>query len=195
MDTVTRAPMAIVQAEEGGIGVIDRGFKAGDIEPQVREVEVVKRTQHGVIADPYTISMSASLHEARAAIEGSRVGTLVVVDEHRKLKGLLTERDVRFVADAAHVSASSVAARMTPLEKLVVQVGPLSIEEAERVMVERKVKKLPLVDEQGVLTGLVTARDIIKQKRLPFATRDATVGSASGLPSARRVTISSGPPS
>ena len=80
--------MAIVQAEEGGIGVIDRGFKAGDIEPQVREVEVVKRTQHGVIADPYTISMSASLDEARAAMAGSRVGTLVVVDEHRKLKGL-----------------------------------------------------------------------------------------------------------
>ena len=166
-------PMAIVQAEEGGIGVIDRGFKAGDIESQVREVEVVKRTQHGVIADPYTISMSASLNEARAAIEGSRVGTLVVVDEHRKLKGLLTERDVRFVADAAHASASSVAARMTPLEKLAVQVGPLAIEEAVRIMVERKVKKLPLVDEQGVLTGLVTARDIIKQKRLPFATRDA----------------------
>ena len=67
-------------------------------------------------------------------------------------------------ADAAHVSASSVAARMTPLEKLVVQVGPLAIEEAERVMVERKVKKLPLVDEQGVLAGLVTARDIMKQR-------------------------------
>ena len=173
MDTVTRAPMAIVQAEEGGIGVIDRGFRAGDIESQVREVEVVKRTQHGVIADPYTISMSAGLNEARAAIEGSRVGTLVVVDEHRKLKGLLTERDVRFVTDSPHLSASSVAARMTPLEKLVVQVGPLAIEEAERIMVERKVKKLPLVDEQGVLMGLVTARDIIKQKRLPFATRDA----------------------
>src|SRR5512143_3434918 len=64
MDTVTRAPMAIVQAEEGEIGVIDRGFRPGDIAPQVREVEIVKRTQHGVIADPYTIAATASLAEA-----------------------------------------------------------------------------------------------------------------------------------
>ena len=180
MDTVTRAPMAIVQAEEGGIGVIDRGFKVGDIESQVREVEIVKRTQHGVIADPYTISVSASLAEAVVAMDRSRVGTLVVVDGHCKLKGLLTQRDVRFVADAGH----GVAARMTPLEEVVVHVGSLSIGEAERIMVERKIKKLPLVDEQGVLTGLITATDIMKQKRLPFATRDAhgrlRVGAAIG---------------
>ena len=180
MDTVTRAPMAIVQAEEGGIGVVDRGFKVGDIESQVREVEIVKRTQHGVIADPYTVSASASLAEVVAAMDRSRVGTLVVVDEQRKLKGLLTQRDVRFVAGAGH----GVAARMTPLEELVVHVGPLSIGEAERVMVERKIKKLPLIDEQGVLTGLITAKDIVKQKRLPFATRDAhgrlRVGAAIG---------------
>src|SRR6187401_1900460 len=65
MDTVTRAPMAIVQAEEGGIGIIDRGFRNGEIQPQVREVEIVKRTQHGVIADPYTIRPDATLSEAR----------------------------------------------------------------------------------------------------------------------------------
>ena len=98
MDTVTRAPMAVVQAEEGGIGIIDRGFKPGDIEPQVREVEKVKRTQHGVIGDPYTILDSASLADAVTAMRRSRVGTLVVVDEARKLKGLLTERDIRFIA-------------------------------------------------------------------------------------------------
>src|SRR5215211_580930 len=64
MDTVTRAPMAIVQAEEGGIGIIDRGFRPGEIEPQVREVEIVKRTQHGVITDPYSISASSTIADA-----------------------------------------------------------------------------------------------------------------------------------
>src|SRR5512133_3703960 len=77
MDTVTRAPMAIVQAEEGGIGIIDRGFRAGEIEPQVREVEIVKRTQHGVITDPYSIAPSASLAEAMSLMARSRVGRLV----------------------------------------------------------------------------------------------------------------------
>src|SRR5262245_35628185 len=76
MDTVTRAPMAIVQAEEGGLGVIDRGFRPGDIQPQVREVEIVKRTQHGVIADPYSVSPSAAVDEAAALMARSRVGTL-----------------------------------------------------------------------------------------------------------------------
>src|SRR5215216_2894777 len=76
MDTVTRAPMAIVQAEEGGIGIIDRGFRPGEIEPQVREVEQVKRAQHGVIADPYRIAPGATLDEAAAAMSRSRIGTL-----------------------------------------------------------------------------------------------------------------------
>src|SRR3982751_3067009 len=98
MDTVTRAPMAIVQAEEGGIGVIDRGFRPGDIQPQVREVEKVKRTQHGIIRDPYPIPASASVDEAAGLMSRSRVGTLVIVDEQRRLSGLLTERDLRFVA-------------------------------------------------------------------------------------------------
>jgi IMP dehydrogenase len=182
MDTVTRAPMAVVQAEEGGIGIIDRGFKPGDIEPQVREVEKVKRTQHGVIGDPYTILDSASLADAVTAMRRSRVGTLVVVDEARKLKGLLTERDIRFIGNDAR--AGAVASRMTPLEQLVVHEAPLSIEAAERVMVDRKIKKLPLVDRRGVLAGLITAKDIVKQKRLPFATRDAQgrlrVGAAIG---------------
>jgi len=167
MDTVTRAPMAIVQAEEGGIGVIDRGFRPGDIEPQVREVEIVKRTQHGVIPDPYTISPNATLGEARDAMRRSGVGTLVVVDPANRLEGLLTERDARFVGDAARV-----AERMTPVDRLVLHEGPAALDEAERLMVGRKVKKLPLVDRERRLIGLVTAKDILKHKRLPSATRD-----------------------
>src|SRR3954466_26384 len=80
MDTGTRAPMAIVQAEEGGMGIIDRGFRPGEIEPQVREVEIVKRTQHGVITDPWSIAPGASLDEAASLMARSRVGTLVVLD-------------------------------------------------------------------------------------------------------------------
>lgn len=167
MDTVTRAPMAVVQAEEGGIGIIDRGFAPGDIEPQVREVEIVKRTQHGIIPDPYTIRPDASIDEARLIMEQSRVGTLVVVDEQHRLQGLLTERDVRFVGGHHRVSE-----RMTPTGSLVLHEGPISIAAAERLMIEKKVKKLPLVDAAGRLLGLITAKDIIKHQQSPFATRD-----------------------
>ena len=180
MDTVTRATMAIVQAEEGGLGIIDRGFRAGDIGPQVREVEIVKRTQHGVIPDPYTIADSDSLDHAAATMARSGVGTLVVVDETRRLLGLLTERDLRFAAS----DGLQVRDRMTPVDRLVVHAGPVSTEQAERLMVERKIKKLPLVDDAGRLVGLITAKDILKQQRLPFATRDAQgrlrVGAAIG---------------
>ena len=180
MDTVTRAPMAIVQAEEGGIGIIDRGFRSGDIEPQVREVEKVKRMQHIIIRDPYAVTPGTPLAAAVALMKRTRAGTLVVVDEQRRLKGLLTERDVRFV----NTGQGTVATRMTPVESLVVGHGELSLAVAERIMVERKVKKLPLVDDQGALIGLITAKDIDRQERLPFATRDGhgrlRVGAAIG---------------
>ena len=180
MDTVTRAPMAIVQAEEGGIGIIDRGFRPGEIDPQVREVEIVKRTQHGVITDPHHIGPGESLAEAAALMARSGVGTLVVVDENQRLRGLLTERDMRFVRDRP----AAVSERMTPLDRLVVHRGPLAADEAERLMIERKVKKLPLVGEDGRLIGLITARDLMHQRRVPFATRDSQgrlrVGAAIG---------------
>jgi len=180
MDTVTRAPMAIVQAEEGGLGIIDRGFKAGDISPQVREVEKVKRTQHLIIRDPYAVAPSTPLSEAIEEMRRRRMGTLVVVDGNRRLKGLLTERDVRFVAQ----DQATVAERMTPIDKLVVGEGELSTDAAQQLMIERKVKKLPLVDRDGTLVGLITAKDIGRQERLPFATRDAhgrlRVGAAIG---------------
>lgn len=180
MDTVTRAPMAIVQAEEGGIGIIDRGFRPGEIEPQVREVAIVKRTQHGVITDPFQVGPSASLDAASAIMRRSRVGSLVVVDDARRLRGLLTERDMRFVPRAG----GRVSDRMTPLDRLVVHTGAIDPEAAERLMAERKIKKLPLVDPEGVLIGLITARDLLRQRRMPFATRDAQgrlmVGAAIG---------------
>jgi len=180
MDTVTRAPMAIVQAEEGGIGIIDRGFRNGDIEPQVREVAKVKRMQHIIIRDPYSVNPEAPLSEAVGLMKRKRAGTLVVVDGNRRLKGLLTERDVRFV----NTREGTVASRMTPVESLVTGEGELTLDVAERMMVERKIKKLPLVDQHGTLLGLITAKDIHRQERLPFSTRDAhgrlRVGAAIG---------------
>jgi IMP dehydrogenase len=168
MDTVTRAPMAVVQAEEGGLGIIDRGFRTGDIGPQVREVEKVKRTQHIIIRDPYGVTPGTPLGDAVALMRQKRLGTLVVVDEQRRLEGMLTERDIRFVPG----DEGTVASRMTPVERLVVGEGELTLPEAERLMVERKVKKLPLIDSEGKLLGLITSRDIVRQERLPFATRD-----------------------
>ncbi len=180
MDTVTRAPMAIVQAEEGGLGIIDRGFRNGDIEPQVREVEKVKRMQHVIIRDPYAVTPQTSLADAVAMMRRTRAGTLVVVEGPRRLKGLLTERDVRFV----NTREGTVASRMTPVEALVTGQGELTLDVAERLMVERKVKKLPLVDPHGTLIGLITAKDITRQERLPFSTRDThgrlRVGAAIG---------------
>ncbi len=180
MDTVTRAEMATVQAEEGGLGIIDRGFRNGDIEPQVREVEKVKRMQHIIIRDPYAVMPSTSLADAVGLMRDTRAGTLVVLEGPRRLHGLLTERDVRFV----NTSSGTVASRMTPLDALVVGHGELTLKQAEHLMRERKVKKLPLVDDEGGLIGLITARDIHRQERLPFATRDGhgrlRVGAAIG---------------
>lgn len=180
MDTVTRAPMAIVQAEEGGLGIIDRGFRNGDIEPQVREVAKVKRMQHIIIRDPYSVTPETSLVDAVALMRRRRAGTLVVIDANRKLKGLLTERDVRFV----NTKEGVVSSRMTPVDALVTGQGELTLAAAEKTMVQRKIKKLPLVDKDGTLIGLITAKDIHRQERLPFATRDAhgrlRVGAAIG---------------
>ncbi|MBM3778856.1 MAG: IMP dehydrogenase [Acidimicrobiia bacterium] len=168
MDTVTRAAMAIAVAEQGGIGVIDRGFRAGEIAPQVREVDIVKRRQHGVISDPYTIAPGASLARARDQMRATGVGTLVVVDGQRRLAGLLTNRDLRFADD----TADTVASRMTPRDRLVVHRGLPTPAVAAGTMRTHKIKKLPLVDAGDVLTGLVTARDLLAQQARPFATRD-----------------------
>ena len=167
MDTVTRAAMAAVLAEEGGIGVIDRGFRAGDIAPQVAEIASVKRTQHGVIADPHTVSDDCPVSEAVRRMKDTGVGTLVVVDRQRRLKGLLTERDVRFVSGQLRV-----ADRMTHRPGLIVHVGPISLADAEQVMTSHKIKKLPLVSADDTVLGLITAKDLLNHRRHPFATRD-----------------------
>ena len=178
MDTVTRADMAIAVAEEGGLGIIDRGFRSGEIDPQVREVQIVKRKQHGVISDPYTIAPDASLAEAAARMRDTGVGTLVVVDAQRRVQGLLTTRDLRFVDHSG-----KVASRMTPRDRLIAHTGEPETQ-AEETMRTHKIKKLPLLNADGTLRGLITAKDLVSQRHLPFATRDAhgrlRVGAAIG---------------
>jgi IMP dehydrogenase len=168
MDTVTRSEMAIAVAEEGGLGIIDRGFRSGEIEPQVREVSIVKRKQHGIINDPYTTTAAASLAEAAAQMRRTGVGTLVVVDPARKVEGLLTTRDLRFT----ETTNGTVGARMTPRQQLVTHTGIPDLATAEELMRTHKIKKLPLVDRDGTLLGLIAARDLVMQRKLPFATRD-----------------------
>ena len=179
MDTVTRAEMAIAVAEEGGIGIIDRGFRSGEIEPQVREVQIVKRTQHGIIKDPYTIAPGATLSDAAAAMRRTGVGTLVVIDEARRVQGVLTTRDLRFVD-----LAGTVESRMTPRDRLIAHVGLPDPGAAEATMRAQKIKKLPLLHQDGTLLGLITAKDVMSQRQLPFATRDShgrlRVGAAIG---------------
>jgi IMP dehydrogenase len=179
MDTITRAAMAIVLAEEGGLGVIDRGFRSGDIGPQVAEVSAVKRRQHGVIGDPHAIRPDQAIGEARQRMDATRVGSLAVIDADGRFVGLLTERDLRFVPAAARVGD-----RMTPRERLVVHEGQADHAAAEALMTRHKIKKLPLVGKDGRLIGLITAKDLIKHRQHPFATRDAQgrlcVGAAIG---------------
>jgi IMP dehydrogenase len=181
MDTVTRAEMAIAVAEEGGIGIIDRGFRSGDIDPQIREVEKVKRRQHGVIVDPYTIAASAPVSAASEMMRRTGVGSLVAVDGSGRVAGLLTMRDLRFVPPAA---STTVADRMTPRDRLIVSQDGIDLSRAEDLMRTHKIKKLPLVRADGTLAGLITAKDLLKQEQLPFATRDShgrlRVGAAIG---------------
>ena len=167
MDTITRAAMAVVLAEEGGIGIIDRGFRAGDIAPQVAEVLAVKRTQHGTILDPHAIGEDARIADAARLMRQTGIGTLAVVDASSHLKGLLTERDVRFVPGDVPVRE-----RMTPRERLVTHTGMTSLANAEALMTAHKIKKLPLVNADNTVLGLVTAKDLLKHRRHPFATRD-----------------------
>jgi len=131
------------------------------------EVTAVKRTQHGIIRDPHTIHANRRVGDAVRLMDRTGVGTLVVTGEDNRLVGLLTRRDVRFVPDD-----SPIADRMTPRDRLVVYTGPISFADAERIMTERKIKKIPLVNPDQTVLGLITARDLVNQRTHPFATRD-----------------------
>jgi len=165
MDTVTTAPMAITLAQLGGIGAVHRFL---DTPLQVAEVEQVKRSLHSVIQDPYTIDVRSTIGRARAESRQRRVTSLLVTDDDRRLLGILTERDVR----AATKDDTLVEETMTPYARLVTARPDVSPRQARALMNQHRIEKLPLIDDDGRIAGLITLRDLGMSERYPDATRD-----------------------
>jgi IMP dehydrogenase len=166
MDTVTESAMAVAMARVGGLGVIHRFMS---IERQVAEVARVKRSEGYVVEQPATIAPEASIEQARQAMASAGIGGLVVIDSSGRLLGMVTRRDVLFAEDPAR----RVREVMTPREKLVTVAVGIDLDEARRQLHAHRVEKLPLVDHDDHLRGLVTAQDIIKIEQHPDATKDS----------------------
>jgi IMP dehydrogenase len=178
MDTVTESAMAIAMARAGGLGAIHRFMT---IERQAAEVSRVKRAESYVVESPATITPMATVGEARQAMEISGIGGLMVVDDGGQLLGLLTRRDVLLAPDPQ----AAVEALMTPRTRLVTAPVEISMEEARRLLHQHRIEKLPLLDSEGRVAGLITSQDIIKSHKYPQATKDGKgrlrVGAAVGV--------------
>ncbi|MFN8138226.1 MAG: IMP dehydrogenase [Fimbriimonadales bacterium] len=176
MDTVTEARMAIAMAREGGVGVIHRNMT---IDQQADMVDRVKRSEHGVIHDPIRLGPTNTIMEAVALMERYHISGVPITDESGKLVGILTNRDIRFVTEFER----PISERMTAANLITGKVGT-TLEQAERILQEHRIEKLPLVDDSGILIGLITIKDIMKVKQFPNATKDAkgrlVVGAAIG---------------
>ena len=182
MDTVTESEMAIALAQEGGIGIIHKNMP---IERQGLEVDRVKRSENGVIVDPLTLPPTATVGEAIQIMDSRNIGG-VPITEHGILKGILTRRDMRFLES----KETRIVDVMTK-DKLVTAPENTSLTEAARILRENKVEKLLLVDEKYQLKGLITIKDIDKNLRFPFASKDSRgrlrVGAAVGVGDFERV--------
>lgn len=164
MDTVTEHSMAITIARLGGIGVIHRFIS---IDKQVDEVNKVKRAENIVINDPYKIGKYATVKDVRKVFEDKGVSGLLVVDDGERLIGIVTSRDILFQPDDRPVTEI-----MTPREKLIVAHQGIDLEEAKKLLWEYRIEKLPIVDDEWHINGLITAADIIKKIQYPEAARD-----------------------
>lgn len=165
MDTITTAPMAIAMARLGGIGVIHRFL---GMEDQVAEVGRVKRYLNYVVEDPYSIGPDSTIGEARKEVARRRVTGLLVTDSEQRLAGILTARDLRAApSDEARVSES-----MTPVDRLITAAPGVSLQEARAVMHRNRIEKLPLVDGERHVAGLITLRDLSLRDQYPQASRD-----------------------
>jgi IMP dehydrogenase len=167
MDTVTEARMAIAMARQGGIGVLHRNLSIAD---QAHQVDVVKRSESGMITDPVTVRPDATLAELDALCGQYRVSGLPVVDERGVLLGIITNRDLRFVS-GADFESRRVREVMTPMPLVTAPVG-IAREEAAALLAKHKIEKLPLVDATGHLRGLITVKDFVKSEQYPNATKD-----------------------
>ncbi len=164
MDTVTEAKLAIAIAREGGIGVIHKNMS---IDEQARQVHAVKRAENGMIYDPVTIRLGATVSDALKMMEEYHIGGIPVVDKDGMLKGIVTNRDLRFELDLNR----PVDEVMTS-ENLVTTSQSTNLEEAAQILQQHKIEKLPVVDHDGRLVGLVTYKDITKAKDKPNACKD-----------------------
>jgi len=166
MDTVSETELAIALAREGGIGVIHRN---NTIEEQAAMVIKVKRSESAVIAEPYTVSKDLTVGELKFIMEQQGFSGFPVVDSSGKLEGMVTGRDVRHLADD-HAKISDV---MTPLERLVTSPEDTSQREARSILYQNRIEKLPLIDTNGILTGLITGADIEKRITFTNAAKDS----------------------
>ena len=177
MDTVTESQMAIAMARQGGIGIIHKNMS---IEEQARQVDVVKRSEHGVITDPFYLHPENILQDALDIMNNYRISGVPIVDKDMYLKGILTNRDVRFQDDP-----SVVIDDIMTKENLTLGYEGIKMQEAIKLMESAKVEKLPIVDGDNKLKGLITIKDIEKARQYPNSARDENnrllVGAAVGI--------------
>ena len=164
MDTVTESRMAIAIAQEGGIGVLHKNMS---IEEQAAKVKKVKRSENGMIIDPITLHENALIGDAHNIMKEFKIGGIPVVNDDNCLVGIITNRDLRF-----EKNLSKPVAEVMTKEKLVTTTEFIDFEDAEEILQEHKIEKLPVVDNQNHLVGLITYRDIIKIKERPNACKD-----------------------
>ena len=164
MDTVTESAMAIAMAREGGIGVLHKNMT---IEQQALEVRKVKRAESGMIIDPVTLPLTATVGDAKMAMKENGIGGIPIVDENQLLKGIVTNRDLRFEKD----NKRSILEVMTA-EDIVTAIEGTTLAEAESILQENKIEKLPVVNVDYKLVGLITFRDITKLTLKPNANKD-----------------------
>jgi len=164
MDTVSEAEMAISMALEGGIAFIHKNMT---MEAQAAQVRKVKRSQSGMILDPITLPKEATIGEANKIMRENKIGGIPIIDEKGVLIGIITNRDLRFLTDMKQ----EVGAVMTKENIITVKEG-VELAAAEKVLMQHKIEKLPIINEKGILTGLVTYKDILKKQDRPDACKD-----------------------
>ncbi|MFN3801935.1 IMP dehydrogenase [Belliella pelovolcani] len=177
MDTVTEAELAIAIALEGGLGFIHKNMS---IEKQAAQVRKVKRSQSGMILDPITLHIDSKVRDAEKIMSEYHIGGIPVVDANRILMGIITNRDLRFIKDPNR----DIKEIMTK-ENLITAKAGITLEEAEEILQEFKIEKLPIIDDENRLTGLITYKDILKRRDKPHACKDQygrlRVGAAVGV--------------
>ncbi|MEQ8925085.1 MAG: IMP dehydrogenase [Fulvivirga sp.] len=178
MDTVTEYNLAIAMALEGGLGFIHKNMTK---EEQARQVRKVKRSQSGMILDPITLDINSKVMDAENIMREYKIGGIPVIDESGKLIGIITNRDLRFHKDMS----TPIKSIMTSKNLITAEEDNISLETAEGILQQHKIEKLPIVNKSGILTGLITYKDILKKRDKPFACKDEygrlRVGAAVGV--------------